>query len=137
MTMDTDQFVIYLEEVIPMFGIDTRVYITFQQSPFRYKLYVTRRDKLHDSNTKNKYRDYSMIFTSYATVLTFLKECFASNASVNYRMYGLNIMKLKNNDFRSYTSDITIQDEIFGYDNKKMNWKCVKHLLIMLRDIGA
>ena len=133
--MDTDQFVIYLEEVIPKFGIDTRVYITFHQSPFKYTLYITRRDKSHDSNTKNKFRDYTMSFSSYATVLTFLKECFDVRALVNYRMYGLNAMKLKNNDFRSYTSAVKNQDEIFGYDNKKMNWKCVKHLLIMLRDI--
>jgi hypothetical protein len=135
MNIDTDQFVIYLEEVIPNFGIDTRVYITFNQSPFRYTLYITRRDKSHDTNTKNKFRDYTMSFSSYATVLTFLKECFDVRALVNYRMYGLNVMKLKNNDFRSYSSAVKIQDEIFGYDNKKMNWKCVKHLLIMLRDI--
>ena len=134
--MDTDQFVIYLEEVVPNFGIDTRVFITFQQSPFRYTLYITRRDNSHDTNTKNKFRDYTMTFSSYATVLTFLKECFHINALMNYRMYGLNIMKLKNNDFRSYTSAVTIQEELFGYDNKKMNWKCVKRLLIMLRDIA-
>jgi hypothetical protein len=135
MSIDTDQFVIYLEEVIPNFGIDTRVYITFQEFPFRYTLYITRRDKSHDSNTKNKFRDYTISFSSYATVLTFLKECFDVSALVNYRMYGLNVLKVKNNDFRSYNLAVKIHDEIFGYDNKKMNWKCVKHLLIMLRDI--
>ena len=91
--------------------------------------------KSADSNTKNKFRDYTISFSSYATVLTFLKECFDVSALVNYRMYGLNVLKVKNNDFRSYNLAVKIHDEIFGYDNKKMNWKCVKHLLIMLRDI--
>ena len=131
----SDQFALYLEEVIPGFGVDTRVYITFQRSPFNYTLYVTRREKSHDANTRNKFRDYTLSFSSYATVLTFLKECFCSNASVNYRMYGVNKMKLRNNDFRSYASAITIADEIFGYDNAKLNWKCIKNLVIMMRDI--
>jgi hypothetical protein len=131
----SNQFVIYLEEVIPNFGVDTRVYVTFQRSPFSYTLHVTRREKSHDANTRNKFRDYTMSFSSYATVMTFLKHCFCSNASVNYRMYGVNTMKLRNDDFRSYTSAITIADEIFGYDNAKLNWKCIKNLVIMMRDI--
>ena len=131
----SDQFALYLEEVIPNFGVDTRVYVTFQRSPFNYTLYVTRREKSHDTNTRNKFRDYTLSFSSYATVLTFLKNCFCSNAMVNYRMYGVNTMKLKNNNFRSYTSAITIADEIFGYDNAKLNWKCIKNLVIMMRDI--
>ena len=137
MTISSNQFVFYMEEVIPGFGVDTRVYITFQQQPqpFSYTLHVTRRDKSHDTHTRNKFRDYTMTFSSYYTVLTFLKECFSSNASVNYRMYGVNTMKLHNADFRGYTSAITIADEIFGYDNAKLNWKCIKNLVIMMRDI--
>ena len=131
----SNQFVIYMEEVIPKFGVDTRVYITFQHSPFRYNLYITRREKSHDTNTRNKFRDYTLTFSSYATVLTFLKHCFCSNASVNYRMYGFDAMKLRNNDFRGYSSAITVADEIFGYDNAILNWKSIKNLIIMMRDI--
>ncbi len=131
----TNQFVIYMEEVVPVVGVDTRVYITFQHSPFSYTLHLTRREKSHDANTRNKFRDYTLTFSSYATVLTFLKHCFCSNASINYRMYGFDAMKLRNNDFRGYSSTITIADELFGYDNATLNWKSIKNLIIMMRDI--
>jgi len=122
----TKQLVLYLEEIDPSGGLDTRIYLDYQQKDHHFSAYFTR----DDPSKKRQIFGEHIIHLTHYTMITFFKNIFGPNALMNFRLYIVNPPCEKT--FRSYNETVRFNDEVFGYDKLNIDWNRIDSILAML-----
>jgi hypothetical protein len=122
----TKQLVLYLEEINPRGGLDTRIYLVYQQNDRHFSAYFTR----DDPSKKRQIFGEHIIHLTHFSMLTFFKNIFDPNALMNLRLYIINTPCEKT--FHSYKDTTRFNDEVFGYDKLKIDWDRIDSILAML-----
>lgn len=127
--MASKQLILYIEEISPQGGLDTRMFVRYNSIMHHFSLYLTR----DDPSKKKKVFGEHVLHANYSGMITILKNIFGNSSVMNFR---LNIMETPSEiNFSTLHSNMRFNDELFGYTNYKFIWSQIEDLLGMMSNL--
>lgn len=127
--MASKQLVLYIEEISPRGGLDTRMFVRYNSITHHFSLYLTR----DDPSKKKKVFGEHVLHANFSGMITILKNIFGNSSVMNFR---LNIMEIPSEiNFSTLHSNMRFNHELFGYTNYKFIWSQIEDLLGMMSNL--
>ena len=127
--MASKQIILYIEEISPTGGLDTRMFIRFNSITHYFSLYLTR----DDPSKKKKIFGEHVLHAHFSGMITILKNIFGNSSVMNFRLY---IMQTPFEiNFCTLHSNMRFNDELFGYANYNFIWSQIEDLLGMMSNL--
>jgi hypothetical protein len=123
------QLVLYIEEISPGGGLDTRMFVHYNAITHHFSLYLTR----DDPSKKKKIFGEHVLHASFTGMITILKNIFGNSSVMNFRLYIMQTTSEKK--FSTLHSKMRFNDELFGYTNYKFIWSQIEDLLVMMSNL--